>query len=379
MQVRDGVTEHWRAMRLLTTIVGGMANNPTQSSLQRGAVYGLLAAALFGVSAPLAKRLLADIEPVVLAGLLYLGAAAGLWAYSLLRPSKIEAPLQWGDRIPVLGVVLLGGVAGPILMLFGLQRVTGLTGSLLLNLEAPFTVVVAALVFREHVGRYAIAAVVLIVGGAAVLRVEPGQFAADPLGIGLLGAACLAWALDNNLTQRLSLRDPLAIVRVKTLAAGTINLLLGLVISREGLPALAWCLAAMLLGVCSYGVSVVLDAYALRLVGAAREAAYFASAPFMGALASIVIFHNSLSGYAIAAMAVMATGVALLLREKHGHEHEHLVMSHEHAHTHDEHHQHTHSHAQPPLPGQPHSHAHHHTPLRHHHRHAPDVHHRHKH
>ncbi|MBP9088761.1 MAG: EamA family transporter, partial [Kofleriaceae bacterium] len=264
-------------------------------------------------------------------------------------------------------------------MLFGLQRVSGLTGSLLLNLEAPLTVVVAALVFREHVGRYAIASVVLIVGGAAVLRVEPGQFAADPIGIGLLGAACLAWALDNNLTQRLSLRDPFAIVRVKTLAAGTINLLLGLVVAREGLPAISWGIAAMVLGVCSYGVSVVLDAYALRLVGAAREAAYFASAPFMGALASIAIFRNSPSGYAIAAMAVMATGVALLLREKHGHEHEHELMAHEHMHTHDEHHQHSHTHDIAPAPGQPHSHAHHHTPLRHAHHHAPDVHHRHKH
>ncbi len=356
-----------------------MAAAQNQPSLRRGAMYGLLAAALFGISAPVAKRLLTDISPVVLAGLLYLGAAAGLWTYSLLRPSKIEAPLQWSDRLPVLGVVLLGGVAGPILMLFGLQRVTGLTGSLLLNLEAPFTVVVAALVFREHVGRYAIAAVILIVGGAAVLRVEPGQFAADPIGIALLGAACLAWALDNNLTQRLSLRDPLAIVRVKTLAAGTINLLLGLLVAREKLPALTWCAAAMTLGVCSYGVSVVLDAYALRLVGAAREAAYFASAPFMGALASIAIFRTSISGYAIAAMAVMATGVALLLREKHGHEHDHNSMSHEHMHTHDEHHQHSHTDEVAAVPGQPHSHDHEHEPLRHDHRHAPDVHHRHKH
>ncbi|MBP9088762.1 MAG: DMT family transporter, partial [Kofleriaceae bacterium] len=134
-----------------------MATAPSQPSLRRGAMYGLLAAALFGISAPLAKRLLTDISPLVLAGLLYLGAAVGLWTYSMLRPSKIEAPLQWSDRMPVLGVVLLGGVAGPILMLFGLQRVSGLTGSLLLNLEAPLTVVVAALVFREHVGRYAIA------------------------------------------------------------------------------------------------------------------------------------------------------------------------------------------------------------------------------
>jgi drug/metabolite transporter (DMT)-like permease len=175
-----------------------------------------------------------------------------------------------------------------------LARVTALSGSLLLNLEAPFTVVLALAAFREHLGRDGIIAAALIVAGALVIKLEPGALGADTLGIALLASACACWALDNNLTQRLSLRDPFAIVRVKTLGAGIVNTALGLIVTRGEIPSASYVSGAMLLGSVSYGISVVLDAYALRLIGAAREAAYFATAPFVGALVSIVFLGESL-------------------------------------------------------------------------------------
>lgn len=342
----------------------------------RGAALGLLAAALFGVSAPLSKRLLGDVSPQVLAGLLYLGAGLALSLYRLVRPATTEAPLARAD-VPKLAVlVAAGGVAGPLLMLLGLQRTSAVTGSLLLNLEAPFTIALAVLVFREHLGRYAAGAAALIVGGAVILRLQPGAHGADTSGVLLLAGACAAWALDNNLTQRLSLRDPFALVRVKTLAAGSFNLALGLLLTGR-LPSPRVAVAALLLGSVSYGASVVLDAYALRLVGAAREAAYFATAPFLGALVATLITDERLGWSDGLAMAVMAAGVALLLHERHGHSHTHEALDHAHAHVHDEHHQHAHG---PGDPGEePHAHAHHHAPLAHDHSHTPDAHHRHRH
>lgn len=343
----------------------------------RGATLGLAAAALFGLSAPVAKLLLGQIAPVLLAGLFYLGAAAGLWLHrAIARPTR-EAPLGRSDAWRLGLVVLAGGIAGPVLMLLGLSRVTGLTGSLLLNLEAPFTVLLAVMLFREHLGRYAAAAVVMIIAGAAVLKVEPGALGADTPGVALIAAACACWALDNNLTQKLSLRDPFAIVRVKALVAGATNTLLGLVVARGQLPPASFVLGAMALGSLSYGVSVVLDAYALRFIGAAREAAYFATAPFVGALASVVLLDDALRLPDGLAMAAMAGGVALLLRERHSHKHLHSELDHEHLHEHDEHHQHAHA-AGDPL-GEPHSHAHRHLPLVHDHPHVPDAHHRHRH
>lgn len=354
----------------------------TINSPKRGAAYGLMAAALFGLSAPLAKLILgADISPVLLAGLLYLGAAIGLslwWTLSAMRGAQaVEAPLQRADISKLAGVVITGGMLGPVLMLMGLTRVTALAGSLLLNLEAPITMLIAVVVFREHLGRDARAAAFLILLGALLLKLEFGELGADTLGVLLLASACLCWSVDNNLTQRLSLRDPFAIVRIKTLIAGATNTVLGLAMSGWTLPPWRWVLGALVLGAFSYGVSVVLDAYALRLIGAAREAAYFATAPFVGAIASMLLLGDSLRLLDGIAMLSMGLGVALLLREKHAHLHEHAPMSHEHKHTHDAHHQHTHTADDPP--GEPHSHFHHHEHLVHDHAHVPDAHHRHEH
>ncbi len=343
---------------------------------RRGAIYGLLAAALFGLSTPVAKRILAEVTPQVLAGLLYLGAGVSLAGYRWLRPSTQETPIRRSDAPSLLGVIVLGGVLGPVLMLVGLSRVAAVTGSLLLNLEAPFTILVAALVFREHLGRHAAIASVFVVAGAATLRLEPGLGTADPIGMLCIAGACLCWALDNNLTQRLTLRDPVAIVRLKALGAGTFNLLLGLALGGR-VPSVLGVVVALALGSFSYGVSVVLDAYALRLVGAAREAAFFASAPFVGALASTFIVGERLQWVDVAAMALMALGIGLLLRERHGHRHEHEEMPHDHLHEHDEHHQHEHGPSDPP--GESHAHPHRHTQLVHDHPHVPDVHHRHGH
>jgi drug/metabolite transporter (DMT)-like permease len=347
------------------------------SSQMRGAVCGLLAAALFGLSAPLAKLLLGAVSPVLLAGLLYLGAALGLWLHRAVTASSHEARLTRSDSVRLAVIVVAGGVVAPTLMLLGLRRVSALTGSLLLNLEAPFSVLLALLAFREHLGRDGLIAAALIVAGASVLELEPGSLGADGLGVVLLAAACACWALDNNLTQRLSLRDPFAIVRVKTLGAGLFNCALGIALGAGRLPSARYSAGAMLLGSVSYGLSVVLDAYALRFVGAAREAAYFATAPFAGALFAIIYLGEPLRRASVLAMLTMAAGVVLLLRERHAHVHTHEALAHEHLHVHDDHHRHVHRATDPA--GEPHSHHHEHTPLVHDHPHTSDAHHRHRH
>jgi drug/metabolite transporter (DMT)-like permease len=354
----------------------------------RGALYGVAAAALFGVSAPIAKWMLGSLPPVLLAGLLYLGAAVALQLVRLVRHARrthmTEAPLTRKEAAPLAAVVALGGIIAPVLMLLGLSRMTATAGSLMLNMEAPFTVIIAAAIFKEHIGYYAAIASVFIFTGAGLLQFEVGAWSVDPLGILLLAAACAAWAIDNNLTQRLSLRDPFAVVRVKTAVAGIFNTALGvsiLVLSKHPTaPHLIDIAGALLLGSASYGASVVLDAYALRLVGAAREAAYFATAPFVGAVLGLIIFPDTFRWIDGAAMATMAVGVVFLVRERHQHNHVHTVMSHEHSHIHDEHHQHDHDASfTVDANGKPHSHSHHHEPLSHSHPHTPDAHHRHRH
>lgn len=348
----------------------------------KGAMLGLSAAALFGVSAPVAKLLLPASTPLVLASLLYLGGGLGLAcleAFRRLRPSGDsgrEARLGRKDVPLLLGVILCGGVLGPVLMLVGLQRLSGVTASLLLNLEGPFTILLALLVFGEHLGRAGALAAGFVMAGTVVLGFQEGELHGDVLGVLALAGACLAWAVDNNLTQRLSLKDPIALVRTKALGSGACTLVLAW-LTQQPFPAARVLGAALVLGFASYGLSIVLDAYALRLLGAAREAAYFATAPFVGALVAVPLLGERLRPLDLLAGALMATGVVLLLRERHGHVHTHAALEHEHLHVHDAHHPHTHP------PGvdatEPHSHPHRHEPVTHEHPHVSDLHHRHKH
>jgi multidrug transporter EmrE-like cation transporter len=174
------------------------------------------------------------------------------------------------------------------------------------------------------------------------------------------------------------MRDPFAIVRAKALGAGVTNTALGLIFIQGELPAASHIGGALVLGSLSYGASVVLDAYALRYVGAAREAAYFATAPFMGALVSLLLLGESLGWFDVAAMALMALGVFFMLREHHGHVHIHAPIEHEHLHVHDDHHQHAHAIGEA-VAAEPHSHKHRHVALIHDHPHVSDSHHRHRH
>lgn len=346
----------------------------------RGIAYGLLAAAFFGLSAPLAKWLLAGTGPVLLAGLLYLAGGLSLtavaWVRSARGQSPVEARLKRADAPLLLGIIAFGGIVGPILMLLGLLRITGFVGSLLLNLEAPLTMLLAVVFFREHLSRREATAAVAIVLGAAAFRLDPGPARVDGLGIVFLAAACLCWAIDNNLTQRLSVRDPLAIARIKTSSAGTTNVILGLILG-ERLTSMTLVPAIAAVGALGYGASIVLDNIALRKLGAAREAAIFATAPFVGAIASIVLLDDRPRPVDAVGAALMLAGVIVLVIARHAHRHQHETIEHEHAHTHDEHHAHGH-HQGHPL-GEPHVHVHRHEPIEHEHEHVSDVHHRHDH
>ena len=326
------------------------------------------------MSAPFAKRLLEDVRPEMLAGVLYLGAFAALAI--LGRRSQREARLRRADAPRMALMILAGGALAPVLLLLGLDRVTGVAGSLLLNLEGPFTVVVGVMVFREHLPRQAMAGAVVIFAGAFLLGIGAVETQADWVGVLLIAAACAAWALDNNLTQSLTLRDPRSIVLVKTGVAGTINLVLALVLG-ERFPAVAIVAAALLLGAVSYGLSVYLDALALRVLGAAREAAVFAVAPFVGAVLAPFVLPESFGLNDLLAGALMVVGVFLLIRERHEHAHVHEPLDHDHTHAHDSHHQHEHD--EPVAVGTRHSHPHYHDALDHAHPHVSDVHHRHPH
>ncbi len=345
-----------------------------------GAPLALASAALFGASTPLAKLILGGgVDPWLLAGLLYLGSGAGLGLALLARKAlgipAAEAPLR-GPDLPWLAlVVLFGGAVGPVLLMLGLAGTPAASAALLLNLEGLLTMAIAWLAFRENVDRRLLLGAAAMLLGAAILSWTGGPLGAGPGALFIVGA-CLAWAIDNNLTRRLSSADPVQIAAIKGLVAGGGNLGLALAhgASLPGLPAIG---AATLVGLLGYGVSLVLFVLAMRHLGTARTGAYFSTAPFIGAgLALVLLREPPTVSLALAAL-LMGIGVWLHLTEAHAHEHLHEPLEHEHRHVHDAHHQHAHSPDDPP--GEPHAHRHRHAPLRHSHPHYPDLHHRHGH
>lgn len=355
---------------------------PVRSTrLPIGVGYALAAAALFGASTPFAKLLVGRVDPVLLAGMMYLGSGCGLMAWRWLgtrgrRQGSAEASLRRADLPWLAGAVAFGGVIGPVLLMTGLTVTPASTASLLLNMEGVLTALLAWFVFKENFDRRIALGMAAITAGGVLLSWEGGLAAGIPWGALAVAGACLAWAIDNNLTRKVSAGDPVQIAAIKGLVAGAVNVVIALVRGAE-VPGVWTVVACGVVGLAGYGVSLTLFVLALRSLGTARTGAYFSVAPFVGAAISLGILADRPTVAFFLAAALMGVGVWLHLTERHDHEHDHEAMSHDHGHVHDEHHQHEHGPDDPP--DQPHSHPHDHPPMRHAHPHYPDIHHRHEH
>ncbi len=340
-----------------------------------GVLAALGAAVLFGAGTPVAKLLLTHTSPWLLAGILYLGSGLGLLLYRIVtkapRVALKRAEMGW-----LAGAVLCGGMLGPLLLMTGLAGMAASDASLLLNAEGVLTALLAWFVFKENFDRRIALGMVAIVAGAVVLS-WPGQagMALAWPAAAVLGA-CLAWAIDNNLTRKVSIADASFIAMSKGLVAGSTNLALALVTGAVW-PSLSIVALGGVMGLLSYGISLVLFVVALRYLGTARTGAYFSIAPFFGAVLAVLLLGEPLTPRLLIAGALMGVGVWLHLTERHGHLHTHEPLEHSHEHVHDDHHQH--SHGEQGSPGEKHTHWHRHESMTHEHDHYPDIHHQHRH
>ena len=349
--------------------------------MHQGALYALLAAALFGASTPFSKMLVGHVSPVMLAGLLYLGSGVGLSIWYVVRRA-LRRNEQDGDGLrrkdlPWLAAVILsGGIGGPILLMLGLSSTPASSASLLLNMEGVLTAALAWFVFKENFDRRIVLGMLVIVLAGVLLSWQQVPEFGVPWGPLAILAACLCWAIDNNLTRRISASDAVQIAAIKGLAAAAVNLTLAFSLGAQW-PAAASIGAAALIGLAGYGVSLVLFVLALRHLGSSRTGAYFSAAPFIGAAISLLVLHETVGGLFWLAAGLMGVGIWLHLTESHQHPHTHEEDEHAHSHRHDLHHQHQHDFAWDGR--EPHSHSHRHLPISHSHAHYPDIHHRHQH
>jgi len=347
---------------------------------KKSLLFVLLSASLFGLSPPLAKLLVQDIPPVALAGILYLGSFFGLTIYRFGRKTVKDSqdknpPLGKEDLPWLIGAILFGGILGPISLMFGLRIISGFSASLLLNLEAAATALIAILLFKENAGKRFWMALVCMTLSGVLLSWDADLGRLTLQGPLLVTMAMIFWGLDNNLTCKISDKDPVQIAQVKGFCAGSTSLLLAVILGMK-VTAGRSLVSALLLGSLSYGVSLVFFIKALRGLGSSRTGALFGLAPFVGAVFSLIVLKEWLGWIMIPAALLMILGVYGIWMEQHAHRHYHPRQTHSHAHTHgDGHHIHVH-------PGEglaEHTHEHTHHELEHVHSHWPDTHHRHSH
>ena len=342
----------------------------------RATAMGLGAGILFGVATPLSKVLLGAMNGFQLAGLLYLGAAAAFLPF-MTRHWKRE--LAWirvaKNKATLVGIVVFGGLLGPVFLMLGLKAAASSSVSIWLNMELVATAVLGVLFFKDHLDRPAVAGVALTLAAGVVVSAQDGFGSLVPAL--LVTMACFSWGVDNHLTAVVDGASPQTITFIKGLFAGTTNVLIGSFLPGSG-GSIGQMGLALLLGVISYGLSIVLYVGAAQRLGATRSQILFSTGPFWGILVAFVALKEPVSWPTAAAMALVATGIVLTNVLSHEHDHSHPAVTHAHAHDHrDGHHGHGHDEGEPARDG--HSHLHSHDPQTHSHKHYPDIHHRHAH
>jgi drug/metabolite transporter (DMT)-like permease len=346
-----------------------------RSPIGQGIGLAALAAVLFGITAPVVQLASTGAGALACGALLYLGAAIAAAGGRALRSGKRrDAPVRAEHAGTLIAVALVGGLLAPVLLVLGLKRIDAASASLLLALEAPFTLVLARLAFHEHLGRRVlVAAVIILAGGLVATAGRPDRISI--YGALLVAAASFGWAVDNTLSRRLADRDPLTVVAGKGLIGGTTASLVALALGQTW-PSAPRAATLLVAGALGFGASLALYLRAQRVVGAARTASVFSIAPFVGAAAALALGTRWPGwGFALGALLIGA-GVWLHATERHDHFHVHGELEHEHLHTHDDGH---HDHVHDPMPVAPHAHRHTHRATSHSHAHSEDLHHRHEH
>ncbi|XMB72643.1 EamA family transporter [Mycoplasmatota bacterium WC30] len=355
-------------------------NNLKYANKKRYAILlAIVAAALYAVSTPISKLLLVEIAPIFMAALLYLGAGIGMLIVSLVLKKNTqnntkESSISKKDLKYVVGMIILD-ILAPFLLMLGLTLTNASNVSLLNNVEIIATTLIAMIFFKEAIGKRMWIAIIFILVAGIILSFDDISSFSLSLGSIFVIGATLCWGLENNCTRMLSLNNPLHIVVIKGLGSGIGAFIITVLLGELG-GSIMYIMFTLLLGFVAYGMSIFLYITAQRELGAARTSMYYAIAPFIGVLISIIILNENLTIAFVVALAIMIIGTYFAVTEKHKHTHLHHELTHTHRHTHDDLH-HNHKHIDNHM--EDHNHEHSHKEQEHKHEHFPDMHHNHDH
>ncbi len=289
-----------------------------QNSMKTGILFALIAASFYAINAPVSKILLSFLPPTLMAGFLYIGAGAGMLIIALIRKLRktesAKASLTKKELPYILAMILLD-IAAPICLLFGLKSTTAANASLLNNFEIVATSIIALAVFKERISVRLWFGILFITISCALLSFENFTSLQFSYGSLLILLACVFWGFENNCTRKISSNDPLQIVLLKGFFSGIGSLVIGICIG-ERISVLWSIFTVMGVGFVAYGLSIFFYIRAQSLLGAARTSAYYAVAPFIGTLLSLIIFREVPPYLYFIALAFMLIGAWLSSQDK---------------------------------------------------------------
>jgi drug/metabolite transporter (DMT)-like permease len=342
----------------------------------RSVLIGLLAGLLFGLATPLSKIILSQLNSFQLAGLLYLGAALAFLPH-ILKNRKIEfkALRQTGKKKYLGGIILFGGILGPLLFMMGLKTANAMSVSIWLNMELVATAILGILFFKDHLDRYTVIGILLTLCAGIIITSQ--ESASGIVSAIFILLACISWGFDNHFSAIIDGVSPQTITLVKGVFGGIINLTIGLFLSNWQIE-LNYIPAALFIGVFSYGISIVLYVTSAQNLGATRSQILFNIAPFWGIFAAWIFLREPINLIVLISFSILVLGIVFSNIAIHGHAHYHKGIVHIHLHSHDDGH-HNHIHDGEGNKSLKHSHLHEHKEIEHIHKHYPDLHHRHEH
>ena len=266
----------------------------TELNIKKGIAFAILAASLYAINAPFSKILLEFMPPTLMAGFLYVGAGIGMTFIALIQKVKKTDTKELKltkTELPYTIAMIILDIAAPICLLVGLNATTAANASLLNNFEIVGTAIIALMVFKEKISPrlwFGIFFITLSCGMLSFEDVSSLHFSYGSLFV-LLSAIC--WGFENNCTRKISSKDPLQIVLLKGIFSGIGSLIIGLYMGER--TSSLWSIFAVLcIGFIAYGLSIYFYVYAQRLLGAARTSAYYAVAPFIATILSLIILRE---------------------------------------------------------------------------------------
>ena len=288
-------------------------NKNMKKSTTTGILLAILAAALYAINSPFSKLLLDFMPSTLMAGFLYIGAGGGMGVIALIRKARkterTEESITKAD-LPYTVAMIVLDIAAPIFLLLGLSYTTAANASLLNNFEIVATAIIALLIFKERISPRLGFGILFVTASCVLLSFEDVSSLKFSVGSLFILLACLCWGIENNCTRKLSSKDPLKIVLLKGIFSGLGSVIIGLCIGER--ITVFWSVFAVLgVGFVAYGLSIFFYVYAQRMLGAARTSAYYAIAPFIGTLLSLIIFRDFPHYTYFIALSLMVVGAWL--------------------------------------------------------------------